>query len=414
MIRKILQILGVFLLVFLIAERFWFAPEPKVIVEYVTKEAEKVVTEEPIILIEEFVEPEMKVQKVSFDELPNWGNDDLSGDIQEAFADSCKKIVSEKKEFLSDSKAQISTKEYQRICADFFTSAENFKEFITKHFDPHLVYYGDSEFGKFTSYYESRLNASYKKSDKYKYPIYGLPRDLVEINLKDFGEDLPKKQLVGRVEGNRFIPYHSRTYIYEKGLDTADVILWADDYVDIFVMQIQGSAIAHLDTGEDVRVSYANNNGHTFLGIGGLLLKKGLLQPGQSSMGGIKKWLKDDNNNIAALENMLENKRYIFHYLSGREGPIGAQGVPVRAGRSLAVDTKFIPLGSLLWLDTVGPYNEKIQKLVIAQDVGSAIKGAVRGDYFWGSGSDEILDHAGRMNSSGRYFIMLPKDEGIE
>lgn len=125
-------------------------------------------------------------------------------------------------------------------------------------------------------------------------------------------------------------------------------------------------------------------------------------------MSQIKKWLEENPNQ--AKENLQENHRYIFHKLSNAEGPIGAQGVALHAGRSLAVDKKYIPLGSLLWLETTGPNKETIKKLVIAQDIGSAIKGIVRGDYFWGSGDDEILEQAGKMNSKGRYFILLPKE----
>lgn len=93
------------------------------------------------------------------------------------------------------------------------------------------------------------------------------------------------------------------------------------------------------------------------------------------------------------------------------DGPIGAHGVPLHAGRSLAVDRRYIPLGSLIWLETTGPDREKIEKLVVAQDIGSAIKGPIRGDYFWGSGKDDVLEKAGKMNSAGRYFILIPQNK---
>ena len=124
-------------------------------------------------------------------------------------------------------------------------------------------------------------------------------------------------------------------------------------------------------------------------------------------MSHIKKWLQ--NNPDKADEIYHENDRFIFHRLLNTEGPLGAHGVPLHAGRSLAVDRSYIPLGSLLWLDTTGPDKEPLQKLVVAQDIGSAIKGCVRGDYFWGSGADDVLDKAGRMNSQGRYYLFMPK-----
>ena len=116
--------------------------------------------------------------------------------------------------------------------------------------------------------------------------------------------------------------------------------------------------------------------------------------------------------NIIEIYNKLnnENKRYIFHrIIENSDGPLGAQGVPLHAGRSIAVDRRYIPLGAMLWLETKGPDNEQIEKLVVAQDIGSAIKGIVRGDYFWGSGGDDVLTKAGRMHSDGQYYILLPK-----
>ena len=220
-----------------------------------------------------------------------------------------------------------------------------------------------------------------------------------------FDKSLPNRRLLGRIEGSKLIPYHTRAEIEQKIID-APVILWGNDAVDIYLMQIQGSAIALLDDGSSVRIKYADNNGHNFVGIGSILLKKGLLKPGQASMDKIRDWLKE--NPQIAKANMSENPRYIFHAFSDAEGPIGALGVPLVAGRSLAVDETNIPLGALLWLETTGPNKEKIEKLVIAQDIGGAIKGIVRGDYFWGHGEQALLS-AGKMNSTGQYYILLPK-----
>ena len=372
-----------------------------------TKESVEEKTEEVVVV------PEVEVLPTTFGALVNWKNDDMSQAIR-AFADSCAKISGEKGEYLSNAMVKIKTADYQAICRDFaargILSADDFRAFLEKNFIPALVVGNGSEIGKFTSYYESSLNASYHKSDKYKYPIYGRPNDLIEFNVKDFDETQPSKRYVGRVKGQKLVPYYTRAEI-EGGAGDAPVLLWGDDPVDIYVMQIQGSAVADLDDGRKVRVGYADNNGHAFMGIGSILLCKGLIKPGEASMGKIKKWLK--KNGQLALDNMAENKRYVFHRLVDAEGPIGAQGVPLRAGRSLAVDRKYIPLGALLWLETTGPDGEPINKLVMAEDVGSAIKGGIRGDYFWGHG-EEALESAGRMNSVGRYFILIPDDAEVK
>ena len=354
-------------------------------------------------------EPSLDLTPVSFDQLPNWQHDNLALAIN-PFNDSCIRILNENTQYLSNAKAQISTSAYQNICRDFIANqpqnTEEFRRFITEHFTPYQVSCQGSAEGKFTSYYESSLSASLSKHGPYQYPVYGKPFDLVEFNPHDFDKSAPSKRYVGRVENQKLVPYYTRQEIDSQPLN-APVILWADSKVDINIMQIQGSAVATLDDGRKVRVGYADNNGHPFKGIGSILLSKGLLKPGEASMSHIKKWLEAHPEQADSIYH--ENARFIFHRLLNTEGPLGAHGVPLHAGRSLAVDRSFIPLGALLWLDTTGPDKEPLQKLVVAQDIGSAIKGCVRGDYFWGSGADDVLDKAGRMNSQGRYYLFMPK-----
>ncbi len=355
---------------------------------------------------------DLSLKKSKYTDLINWQEDDVSMAIK-AFKKSCEKIKDKKNEYIDSLSAiKISTADYKKLCHNLKNvRPTKYKDFLEQNFTPYLVEYQGSPEGKFTSYYETELHASYHKSDKYKYPVYGRPFDMIELNLQDFDKSLPNKRLVGRVKGNTFIPYYTRAEIHDKPLN-APIILWADNEVDIYVMQIQGSAVAKMEDGSKVRIGYADNNGRTFKGIGSILLEEKLIKPGQASMGKIKKWLKE--NPDKALSPMNKNERYVFHRLVNADGPIGAQGVSLTAGRSLAVDRKYIPLGALLWLETTGPDKESINKLVVAQDVGGAIKGAVRGDYFWGSGGDEILEKAGRMHANGQYYILLPKSTEVK
>lgn len=362
--------------------------------------------EEKTVPVVEAEKPTLELRKADFSELKNWSKDKTE-EAYHTFQLSCDKIKNLKKEYIAEAQIKIPAKDYQDICQKFAKIKDNeFKKFLEQNMTPYLVTYEGNEVGKFTSYYESALQASHNKSDKYRFPIYGKPLDLIEFNPQDFDKSLPAKRLLGRVEKQKLIPYYTRDEIVRQGVN-APVVLWASSYVDIYVMQIQGSAVAELDDGQKVRIGFADTNGREFRGIGSILLEKGLIKPGQASMGKIKKWLEE--NGELAIGPMNENQRYIFHRLIEADGPIGAQGVPLTAGRSLAVDRSFVPLGSLLWLETTGPNLEKIEKLVVAQDIGGAIKGAVRGDYFWGSGGDEILEMAGKMNAQGRYFILLPK-----
>ncbi len=350
-------------------------------------------------------EDEVELEKVSFSELKGFENDDAS-QVYEAFQKSCEVILLKTGEFIDTSFIKINRDDYINVCSKSSgINPQKFKDFIKFNFTPYLVSHKGSSQGKFTAYYEAQINASYIKDDKYKYPIYGRPYDLIELNLKDFDETLPNKKILGRVEDGKLIPYYTREEIYKNGVN-APIILWADNYVDIYVMQIQGSAVANLPDGNKIRISFAESNGRKFKGIGSILLSKKLIPASQASMGNIKKWL-NENFDIAK-ESMNENERYIFHKISDAEGPIGAQGVSLTAGRSMAVDRTIIPLGAMLWLETTMPNSQDLNKLVMAQDIGSAIKGAVRGDYFWGSGGDDILEQAGKMNSQGQYYILIP------
>lgn len=399
MIKKFFNILWIPLLAYIVMQTYWCGKKEIIIEQEKSSVVENVEEEKK----------ELKLIKTDFSELFGWQEDNVE-EAKKSFLLSCTKINEIKKEFIYDSEIKIPTKIYKKLCLDV-SLYHNFNEFIELNFTPYIVTENDNEVGKFTSYYESRINASLEQNEKYKYPIYGKPYDIVEVNLKDFDNNLPNQKIVGKVNNQKLEKYYTRRELNDNGRVDAPVILWADNPVDIYVMQIQGSAVAYLDDGAEVRIGYAGNNGHQFKGIGSILLERGLIKSGQASMGQIRKWLKE--NGDLAIDNMLDNERYIFHQLINADGPIGTHGVPLVAGRSVAVDTKYIPLGALLWLETTGPNQEDIEKLVVAQDTGSAIKGAVRGDYFWGSGDDEVLDLAGKMNSQGRYFILLPNDMEI-
>lgn len=354
---------------------------------------------------------QFELQKSSFLSLQGWKNDDFSL-FDKSLKSVCGALVKKNQKSLKSEHFEYSLKEYQAHCRKILEISDNekLKSYVEKNFEPYLVKMNGQEQGKFTSYYEATLRASREKGGKYIYPIYGKPKDLVEINLRDFDKSLPNQRLVGRVKNGKLVKYYTRAEI-DGGLLDAPVILWGDNEVDIYIMQIQGAAVAELPNGEEVRVAYADNNGHKFRGIGSILLEKGVIKQGEASMPQIRKWLNE--NGESAKKNMLLNERFIFHKIVSAEGPIGAMGLPLVAGRSMAVDRSYIPLGSMMWLETTAPSGDNLHKMVMAEDVGSAIKGAVRGDYFWGHG-EEALAEAGRMNAKGRYFILLPKDAEVK
>ncbi len=214
--------------------------------------------------------------------------------------------------------------------------------------------------------------------------------------------------VVGRVVDQKLKPYYTRSDIDAENVlgDQANVVAWVDSAIDAHVLHIQGSGQISLPDGTMMRVGYAGNNGHAFKGLGRILIDEGVLTPNTASMIAVRDWLKQNPERAAALMN--QNARYIFFRKIEGDGPIGAQGVPLTPGRSLAVDTRYVALGLPVWLDTVDPDNAPLQRLVVAQDVGAAITGAVRGDFFWGAG-EPAFGKAARMKSQGRYYVLVPK-----
>jgi len=274
--------------------------------------------------------------------------------------------------------------------------------------------------GTFTGYYEADLKGSLTRGGVYQTPIYGKPRNLVTVNLKDFlpaSVQLPSgvpTSLVGRVDPNagQVKPYFTRAEIDSESAiaEDADVLLWAEDPVAVHILHIQGSGRVTLPDGQMMRIGFAGHNGRSFRGIGSILLEAGEVKPGGASMVAVREWLK--LHPTEAVEYMNRNTRYIFFRKldpsETEDGPVGALGVSLTPLRSMAVDPRFIPLGAPMWLDTVDPDGLPLQRLMVAQDVGAAITGAVRGDVFWGHG-EEAFSKAGRMKSAGGYVVLVPK-----
>lgn len=383
------------------------------------KDEEQKKTEQPQVSVEHQTESAtsaLTLRPVEFKELNNWYRDDFVKALP-AIKSSCEQILKENNTYMSNSEIQIPTEAYQQACkrllnSDISTTAE-LRYFLDQMFRPYLVLDNNIAEGKFTAYYESSIDVSRDKSAHYPYPIYGRPQDLIEMNLGEFDSRYPNHKLYGRLnkDKTKFIPYYTRAEIENMEIP-APVILWAKDLVDLNIMQIQGSAIAKLNTGERVRLGFAAHNGRPFTGIGSILLSEGLIDKNHASMSEIRKWLKLHPD--IAKQELRKNDRYVFHQIADTPAPVGAHNVPLTAKRSLAVDRQYIPLGAILWLETTGPNKEPIEQLMVAQDVGGAIKGIVRGDFYWGSGDEDVLADAGRMNSTGHYYILLPKTMEIK
>ena len=284
------------------------------------------------------------------------------------------------------------------------------RAFFEAWFRPFAVRFGDESIGLFTGYYEPELRASLSPDDRFKHPLHKLPNDLINLDLGQFRSDLAGQKIVGRVSGDAFIPYHDRGAIMDGALNDRGLeFAWVDDPVEAFFLQIQGSGRLRLGDGSTMRVGYAGKNGRPYASVGRELVARGEMTVAQASADRIKDWVRTNPDQARGLLSVNESYVFFAPRADDGRGPIGAQGAPLTAGRSMAVDRKFIPLGAPIWLDAPykGVTNDQIQRLMIAQDVGGAIKGAVRGDFYWGSG-DDAGAFAGRMKSRGRYFFLAP------
>ncbi len=265
---------------------------------------------------------------------------------------------------------------------------------------------GDTS-GLFTGYYEPLLEAALAPDARYAFPLYRQPDDMVSVDLGLFSDELADRNVTGRIVDGVLVPYHDRAAIDGGALAGHGLeIAWVDDPVALFFLHIQGSGRLHLADGRELRVGYDGQNGRSYYAIGRELVARGELTSDEVSLQSIRDWLKAHPGEADAV--MATNPSYIFFRLQDGPGPIGAQGVPLTAGRSMAVDRRLIAYGTPLWLDTTLPDGRPWRHLMIAQDTGGAIRGAVRGDIFFGAGSEaEWL--AGHMKGRGGYVVLLPR-----
>ena len=288
------------------------------------------------------------------------------------------------------------------------------RRFFESAFVPYALVSSDGvDIGLVTGYYEPLLRGSRTKSAVYRYPLYGVPDDLVVVDLASVTPEVRNLRLRGRLQGRRLVPYWSRADIDGRNGDfPAPVIAWVADAVDVFFLQVQGSGQILLDTGERLRVGYADQNGHPYRSVGRYLVERGELTLEQASMQSIKAWAAA---NPGKLQDTLNyNSSYVFfRELADPRGPVGALGVPLVAQYSLAVDRRFVPLGAPVYLATTQPLSETpLQRLMAAHDTGGAIRGVVRADFFWGTG-DEAGAAAGRMRQQGRLWLLWPRGEPL-
>jgi membrane-bound lytic murein transglycosylase A len=304
------------------------------------------------------------------------------------------------------------------------------RAFFERHFVPWRLIAVDADGtendrGLITGYYEPLLRGSRSRDARYRYPLYGVPDDLVTVDLAALYPQLKGQRIRGRLEGRRLLPYFSRGEI-DRGVASLKgrELLWVDDRLDAFFLEIQGSGRVQLPDGSVVRIGYADQNGHPYRAIGRVLVERGELTLEEASMQGIRNWALANPDKVTPLLHSNPS-RVFFRELPplaasaaaastasgapGAVGPPGSLGVPLTPMRSIAIDPRSVMLGAPVWLATVDPLDGKpIERLTFAQDTGGAIIGAIRADLFWGFGN-AAGESAGRMREFGAMWMLLPR-----
>jgi len=311
---------------------------------------------------------------------------------------------------------KLTHQQWQKVChlaqKSQDLSDSEVREFFQSNFEVRPVYAeGGETQGLITGYYEPLLHGSWERSEEFRYPLYGVPKDLLIVDLGGIYPALKNMRLRGKLEGNKVVPYYDRAQLDDdQDLLQGTEILWVNSLVDLFFLHIQGSGRVQLSDGSTVAVGYAGQNGHPYQSIGKVLIEMGALEKEDVTLFTIKNWLKSNPDRL--VEVLTKNPSYIFFELRDAQldGPFGSLNVALTPQRSIAVDRNVIPLGAPVWLQTTLPNEEQtpFNQLMLAQDTGGAIKGHVRADVFWGRG-DEAEKMAGLMKQQGKLFVLLPR-----
>lgn len=347
------------------------------------------------------------LEPLAFADLAGWAADDHAAAFV-PFAASCRAILDDRP---PSRPAQPPGEALRRVCGRALAlgrpDASAARAFFEREFRPFRA-----GTGMLTGYYEPEIEGSRTKTARFDTPLLARPKDLVAIPDGETLPGVPAGMGGARKSGEGFEPYFDRAAIEDGALSGRGLeLIWAER-VDAFFVHIQGSTRVKLPDGSALRLAFDGRNGRKFTGIGRLMLDRGLISKGATTMAGIRRWLAENPAEGRAL--MRENQSYIFFRiddaLTDADGPLGAQNVPIEPGRSIAVDRGLWSYGLPFWLEGRFPDGDAIRRLVVAQDTGSAILGLARGDFFVGTG-DAAGAVAGGMKQQTGFTVLLPRDD---
>jgi len=352
----------------------------------------------------EDVAPVVRFEPAKWSRLPGWRADDALA-AWPAIVSTCG-VIGKRSEWQSFCSS---------VAAASPADAQFARGFLEQQLTPYRVFRVSGREratrGLITGYYEPLLHGSRERSEQFATPLYRRPDDLLIVDLASVIPELKGKRVRGRLDGNRVVPYYSRAGTREAPGLAGHEIVWIDDALDAFMLEVQGSGRVQLTTGETIRLQYEDQNGHPYRSIGRYLADQGAMTIDQVNMPAIRNWLAANPNRLN--EVLDSNPSVVFFNEAPLDdpsiGPKGAQGLPLTAGRSIAVDPKFLPLGAPMFLSTTQPGGGlPLQRLVVAQDTGGAIRGPVRADLFFGFGA-EAGAQAGMMKYDGEMWLLWPR-----
>ncbi|MFA5959740.1 MAG: MltA domain-containing protein [Tatlockia sp.] len=357
------------------------------------------------------------LKEKSFSELPGWKTTKVKKSLL-AFQISCQTFLRQDPEQpVGSEHMNLKAKDWQPTCRAALAinpiTETAARDFFQHWFTPVEFNNNQPVRGLFTGYYMATLHGSRTKTEKYNVPVYGMPQDLYSVNLSLFDPSFKNRRFVGRIQGKQVVPYYTRAEITKGAIEKeAPVLVWVDSYVDRLFLEIQGSGTVELNDGSKIHLGYAGENGAPYTPIARVLIDQGVMTKDNASMQRIKTYLEANPEKMHKVLN--ENKSFVFFHYLKNDAALGSQGVALTPGYSLAIDRKWIPLGAPLWLQTTRPDEREVeqertlQRLMIAQDTGGAIRGLVRGDVYWGAG-EKATFIAGHMKNPGHYWLLLPR-----
>ncbi len=362
------------------------------------------------------VRDKLTLERAAFSELPGW-DDDHHAEALPAVLASCDKLD----DLADDAPLGVDgnggrARQWRSFCKGARAVPRGDDAAAKALFERELVPYAASgregRDGKMTGYYVQALRGSRTRRGKYQTPIYGRPADLLVVDLAPFLPDARGRRVWGRLDAKKgaVVPYMTRAEIRRGALrDKGLELLWVDDPLDALFAQIQGSGKVTLDDGSEQWIEFAGKNGRAYRGVGKILRDLGE-PPGTGTMQGIRKYFAAHPDKLDEIAD--QNQSFVFFALSKKPGAIGSQGVVLTPRRSMAVDRAFVAASTPIWVDTRAPDAKGAvrpwRQLLVAQDTGEGIRGAVRGDIYWGHDA-EATDIAGHMGGKGRYWLLLPR-----